>query len=798
MPTSAKEPVAAESLQHAERLFENEIRPLLADTCFRCHGPKRQKGKLRLDSREAILRGGESGPALLPGKPAESLLMEAIRHESLEMPPDKKLSDRQVALIEQWIQSGAVWPQTRSTRKTRPDDSFTSEDRALWSLQPIEQVSVPRLKRDDWSRNDVDRFVLAQLRANQLEPSAAAEPHVLLRRLYLDLIGLPPTAEQISRFLADPSEQAYQQVIKELLASPHYGERWARHWLDLVRYAESDGYKADGYRPNAWRYRDYVIAAFNDDKPYDQFVSQQLAGDEVTSPTVEDLAATGYLRLWIYEYNQRDVRTQWQTILNDLTDVTADVFLGLGVSCARCHDHKFDPILQQDYYQLQSYFVAILPRDDLPLLDQEKTRAYQQQQDKWLEATAAVRRQLAELEADTRQQAAEGATNKFPRDIRPMMRKPAEQRDPFESQLVAMADRQVVRELELLDFSKSLKGEAVTQWQQLSEQLKQFDHLRPQQPEMALTVRDVGIEAPATIIPGSGGVEALPGELAVLGGRPAEVTPLPTGSSGRRTALADWITSPDNPLTARVLVNRLWQQHFGQGLVMTPNDFGTLATPPSHPALLDYLAWRFSREGWSIKQLHQLMTSSATYRQSCWQPASLAAVELDPDNRLLWKANFRRLDAEQIRDSMLVASGELDRSTGGPGEVEHVRRSIYLRVIRNERDPLLAGFDAADGFTSTGRRNVTTTPNQALMLINGNWVLERSMALASSVREARPDDLAARVRLAMLSCFARQPTTAELEEATGFLLGDDNTINEQAWQDYCHVLLNSNELLYID
>lgn len=799
--------VGAESPNRDELdFFEREVRPVLAQRCLKCHGAQQQKGDLRLDSRDGMLAGGESGPALEPGKPNESRIVAAIRREALEMPPDGKLPDAEIAVLVRWVELGAPWPDTAA--QIRPDAAdFSEEDRNYWAFLPVRKTDPPAVADAGWCRTDVDRFILERLTREGLQPSPVAEPVALVRRVYFDLIGLPPTPAEVEAFLQDTSPQAWQKLVDRLLDSPRYGEKWARHWLDLVRYAESDGYKADGYRPNAWLYRDYVIRALNQDKPYNRFVVEQLAGDEIAPHDPDSLAATSYLRHWIYEYNQRDVRTQWQTILNDITDVTADVFLGLGYGCARCHDHKFDPILQRDYYRLQAFFTPLLPRDDIPYGTPEELASHTQQQRVWEERTADLRQQLATLERPVYERAAEPAINKFPPDIRPMMRAGADGRGPLEHQLAELAYRQVKEEHANLKMANMLSESDKLRWEELRKQLAEFENLKPRMPWVALTVTDVGRRAPATVIPGDpSGEDIAPGFLSVLDPSPARIEPPPavSNSTGRRTALARWITSPDNPLAARVLVNRIWQVHFGRGLVGTASDFGSLGDRPSHPELLDWLAAHFVDQGWSIKALHRVIVNSATYRQSALTRSS-DAEQKDPSNHWLWRGNIRRLDAEQIRDAMLVVSGELQLDAGGPSSEWLVpRRSVYLKMIRNQHEPLLRAFDGPDGFNSVAHREVTTIPTQALLLINGQWTLARAQALAA--RLCRSDGLTGDrlVREGYRWTVGREPDPQEFDLALSFLAGDSKHQEEppdavfERVVDFCHTLLNANEFVYVD
>ena len=817
-------PVGGQAASPEElRFFETKIRPLLAERCFKCHGEDKQKGGLRLDSLAAVLDGGDSGPALVPGKPDESLLIEAVNYASFEMPPDGQLPAPEIAAFTSWVAMGAPWPaEPAGAVRAHGSGQISAEDRAFWSFQPLRDATPPTSGDDTWSRNEIDRFVLQRLTAEGLQPSEEADRFTLVRRVYFDLTGLPPTPEEIAAFVNDGSPTAYEALVDRLLKSPRYGERWARHWLDLVRYAESDGYKQDSYRPNAWRYRDYVIRAFNDDKPYDRFVLEQLAGDEVAPQDLDALAATAYLRHWIYEYNQRDVRTQWTNVLNDITDVTADVFLGLGLGCARCHDHKFDPIPREDYYRLQAFFTPLMPRDDIPFATAAETAEHQKKQAVWEEKTAAIRAELDEIERPFRSNVAKAAIEKFPKDIRPMLKKDVAERTPYEHQLAEFAYRQVYEEYGKLNLEGKLKGEALQRWKSLRDQLAAFDVDKPASLPLAFTVTDVSSQPPATLIPGDRRERDIaPGFLSVFDAGTAAVEPpaQASNSTGRRTALARWITRPDNALTTRVIVNRVWQYHFGRGIVATASDFGHLGERPTHPELLDWLARWFVDNGWSFKKLHRLILTSAVYRQASRIPTAtsdgVATADFqlpaltDPDNHFLWRMTVRRLDAEQIRDAALAVSGELEAPpAGGPSsDLTAPRRTIYAKVIRNERDPLLAAFDAPDGFSSISDRNVTTTPTQSLLMINGPWMLSRARALAKRLQSAEFANETDMVDYAFVLTSGRQPTAEQRNAALTFLTEqtryaepatDKSTPEMEALIDFCHVLLNSNEFLYVD
>ncbi len=785
---------AAETTPEQEKFFEEKVRPVLVANCYKCHSDKQQKGDLRLDSAAEAMAGGESGAVIVPGKPEESLLVEAINYQSLEMPPDGKLGDEAIAALTEWVRLGAPWPGGHGSGIGGPalrkgKDKLTDEDRAWWAFQPVKDYPLPLMERDDRSRTAIDRFLLARAESQAGSLRHEADKRTLLRRLSFDLIGLPPTIEDVEAFTSDDSPDAYERLADRLLASPRFGERWARHWLDLVRYAESDGYKADAYRPHAWRYRDYIIRALNSDKPYDRFMAEQIAGDELAPHDPDALIATGYYRVGIYEYNQRDVRTQWSVILSDITDVTADVFLGMGMSCARCHDHKFDPILQKDYYRLQAFIAPIVQRDDLPAATPEQIVDYQRRLAAWEEKTADIRKELDELERQPIANAANAFIAKFPDDIESYFTKT--ERAPLEEQLRRLASRQIIEEGGKIDFTKKLKDEKLARWKELKEQLAKFDADKPAPLAEAMMVSDVSHIPPPVTIPGKRDAEEiLPGILSVLDEGPLnyQTPPGNSNSTGRRSALAQWLGSADNPLTPRVLVNRLWQYHFGRGLVESSSDFGRLGQPPSHPELLDYLAAELVRGGWEMKRMHRRMVNSAAYREG-------SGFRVQGSGNGNPQSLPRRLDAEQIRDAALAVTGELDGRSGGEGSAwETTRRSIYLKVLRNKRDAVLDVFDVPDGSSSTPLRNVTTTPTQSLLMINGPWMLERARTLAAQIeRDARqPAD---QVRLAYRLVLARMPTAEEEADAVAFVSGEE--VRERL-ADLCHVLLNSNEFIYVD
>jgi hypothetical protein len=714
---------------------------------------------------------------------------------------------------------------------------FTAEQRGFWSFQKPLRPAVPAVREAVWMRNPIDAFVLAKLEAAGLKPSPAADKRTLIRRVTFDLIGLPPTPEEVEAFLADDGGDAYERLVDRLLQSPHYGERWARMWLDLARYAESDGFKTDGTRPLAWRYRDYVIESLNNDKPYDQFIREQIAGDEIDAENPAALIATAFNRHWPDEDNARNLVLRRQEILNDITDTTASVFLGLSVACARCHDHKYDPITQRDYYRLQAFFAAVLPSDTLAGRGEELEQ-YREQMKEWEEATAAIRAEMDAIETPVKERMRQDTMEKFVTEVREAMAIDPGQRTPLQQQYASMAEGKLEITTDAM-VGKMTKDDR-DRWTKLRDSLKELDKLRPPSRPLAMILTDVGREAPPTYLLRRGlynapEEEVDPGFLSILDSRPPEIrSPLPSGekgrgegssasnssdesaaspsrTTGRRTMLANWLASPDNPFTARVVVNRLWQGHFAGGIVATPSDFGAQGDPPTHPELLDWLAIEFIARGWSMKAMHRLMVTSNTYRQSSFSPGlrpgsefaadprSPAGVDaadpaqraglIDPDNTLLWRMNRQRLEGEIIRDAMLATSGELNPRGGGPSAhpelppgiserygwkasddpAERNRRSIYVFVRRNMRYPLFELFDMPDTHETCGRRNRTTTAAQSLFLLNSELILSQARALAGRVLCEAGSDTTASITRAFRLAFGRAPSTDELRISTEFL-----------------------------
>ncbi|MBX7210249.1 MAG: PSD1 and planctomycete cytochrome C domain-containing protein [Verrucomicrobiaceae bacterium] len=788
--------------------FEKRIRPLLADRCYNCHATDADKikGGLLLDSRAGLLKGGDTGPAIVPGNADESLLVQAVRwsDKDLQMPPKKKLSDAEIADLTAWVKLGAPWPANDSAPSAvRREFKITDKDRAHWAFQPITKPQVPQVKNTAQVATPIDAFIIAKLEAKGLALGPQADKRALVRRVTYDLTGLPPTPGEVESFVSDSSAQAWDHLIERLLKSQHYGEQWGRHWLDLVRFAETNSYEVDSAKPNAWRYRDYVIRAFNDDKPYDQFVREQLAGDEFAQPTADAIIATGYYRLGIWDNAPADRELAVYDMLDDIVATTGQVFLGLTVDCARCHDHKIDPISQRDYYSLLSFFHNVNhfknggPTDEVPLprysevIDDAQTERVTKRKELEVEA--------GEIEEHFRLLTKREKTG--PKQIPGMIRK---------------------------EGKEILGAEVFGRYQKLRSDLKKLEK-DVASAGSALAVTETGATAPDTFIlerglPANQGAQVAPAFLQVLAPPTPTITPPAAGTStGRRTALANWIASPQNQLTARVMVNRIWQHHFGRGLVRSSSNFGTQGDAPTHPELLDWLASEFIASGWSVKAMHRLILASQTYRQS--SHASDAATSADPRNDLLSHFDMRRLTAEEIRDSILAVSGALNDKMFGPGiyvdipkEVlagqsrpgsgwgksspeEQSRRSIYIHVKRSLITPILASFDAAETDHSTPVRFASTQPTQALGLMNSAFANQQAEQFAQRLRNEAGYDIQQQVTLALQLTTSRPPSNAEIERGMKLIASlceHEKSSPELALKSFCLLAMNLNEFLYLD
>ena len=699
---------------------------------------------------------------------------------------------------------------------------FTAAQRNWWSLQRVAKPSSPTVKNTAWVRSPIDSFVLAKLEDRGIAPNLRADKVTLIRRAYLTMTGMPPAPEEVQAFLVDESAGAFEKVVDRLLASPHYGERWARHWLDLARYADSEGFKADETRPNVWRYRDYVIRAFNSDKPYDRFVLEQLAGEELFPGDADALAATGFNRNFPDEYNAANIEQRRQELLNDITDTTASTFMGLTFACARCHDHKYDPILQKDYYRLQAFFSNVRIEDGMVLDSPERQLKFREREQVWLEATAKVREEIDAVIKPAYDKFHDERMSRFPEEIQAILKMPANERNPFQWQMYHKAKTQVT--FTEAEIAARLKGADKERYHALKMELAKFDHLRPAPLQITQGIVDAGSEAPKTYMLSGGAYtnraeEVAPGFLSILDEKPADIAAVPNAAStGRRAALAKWIASAENPLTARVMANRIWHYQFGRGIAGTPSDFGMMGERPVNKELLDYLAARLVELGWSVKKLNREILLSSTWQQS--SDARADAMEEDAGNKLSWRYNRRRLEGESIRDSMLAVSGALNGKMYGPGvfpplppgmvtrggwksheDAEDAnRRSVYVFVRRNTRYPMFETFDMPDTHESCARRNVTVSPTQALELLNSEVVMGWARALSKRVRNDAGLTPEGQVERAWKLVYQRPPTEKELASGLAFLQRQSRIVPqpEDAFNDFCHMLLNSNEFVYVN
>lgn len=699
---------------------------------------------------------------------------------------------------------------------------FTERQRSYWAFQPVARPEVPQVSAKDWVRNPIDAFVLAKLEEKGIRPNAVADKVTLLRRASLVMTGLPPTPEQVQEFLSDNSANAWERVVDRLLESPDYGERWARHWLDVARYADSEGFKSDETRPNIWRYRDYVIKSLNDDKPYDRFILEQIAGDELFPGSPDALIATGFNRHFPDESNAANIMQRRQELLNDVTDAVGSAFLAMTVGCAKCHDHKFDPILQKDYYRLQSFFSNTRIEDEAPLISAERRAQWEARNRAYEAKTASIRARMDQLIGPKREARYAERLSRFPEEIQAVITMSPEKRNAYQWQMYHKAKAQVTFSEE--EIASLMKGADKEAYLALKQELAAFDDIKPAPLPVAQTMIDDSSHAPKTFVLSQANYEkpleeVQPGFLSILDPADAKIEPSSTGSSGRRSVLAKWLADPANPLTARVMVNRVWHYHFGRGIVGSPNDFGLMGERPANRDLLDWLASEFVKEGWSIKKLQKKILMSRTWQLSSEHQE--AAAEADPDNKYLWRFSRRRLEGEAIRDSMLQVAGVLNPKMGGPGVFppmpagvmtrggwhtekklsETRRRSVYTFVRRNTRYPMFEAFDMPDTHESCARRNNTTSPGQALELMNNELVLDWARGLAERVgNDPAGMSPASQIERAYRLVYSRAPKAEELKAAQAFLERHDRITGDRkaTMVDFCHMLLNSNEFLFLN
>ena len=847
----------AQAQTGAEISFTHHIRPIFERSCWNCHGEASQLSELDLRTREAAVQGGVRGPALVPGRAEDSRLYRMLA--GLDDPPmpmaGDPLSDAELMAIRTWIDDGAHWDAGGATSADAAlaaleNTMLPDGARDYWAFRLPAKATVPASKVYD---HPVDRFLDAARREAGVKAGPRADPLTRLRRAYLDLTGLPPTPEQVDEFLADTERGAWERLIERLLDSPHYGERWGRHWMDVARYADSTGFEQDYRRENAWRYRDYVINAFNQDKPYNQFLREQIAGDELDHVTDETRIATGFLRAGPrVNFREKDNPERRHDYLDDVLATLGRGVLGMTVHCARCHDHKFDPILQKDYYSMQASIFGYV-EIEYPLLDRAGVAEYREKNAALDAQQQPLRDEIAEIEAPHRERLRlELIKERFPENVQQAALKPEEERTAGEQLLAAQVlsinppRRQVV---------DALSEEEGDRWSKLTAAVEALEALRPPEPPMAEIVTDgdyrfapdgpgdqvIGCpecrilpdepgsylheeggpayEAPPNYFlirgdPFSPGSPMSPGFLTVATyGDPPTALPRPDGrTSGRRLALAEWVASRDNPLTARVMVNRIWHHHFGRGIVRTLDNLGRMGDEPTHPALLDWLAVEFMDRGWSVKEMHRLLMTSGAYQMaSAHEDAGNRAA--DPENRLLWQYRPQRLEAEALRDAIMTVSGGIDLTVGGPPVFPHVprelllaarngywedqgdgpevwRRSVYVYRRRSLGFPFFETFDLPDQNQTAAARNVSTVATQALTLMNNEFVLNQARLFADRLERAAPGDVDRQIDLAYRIALTRPPAPEEAEIARGL-------VSSQSLVDLTHVMLNLNEFLYL-
>jgi Protein of unknown function (DUF1553)/Protein of unknown function (DUF1549)/Planctomycete cytochrome C len=887
-------PIISHNAQESQST-EKQVLSIIQQKCLQCHGEAVRMSNLDLRTREAMLKGGDNGPAIVPGNADASRLyrrVAGLEKPVMPMAPMPPLSSQEIAALKYWIDQGANYSKTETVAATAKgyerrykEVVFSAEDRKWWAFQkPVRHsIPIPTGKRGRANPpNPIDAFINNSLQRNGLSPAPQADRNTLIRRAYLDLIGLLPTPEEVDRFIKDSSPRAYENLIERLLTSPHYGERWGRFWLDVARYADSSGYEHDYDIANAWRYRDYVIKAFNQDKPYNRFIVEQLAGDELDNRDYASLIATTYYRIGPrVRYREKDNPYYRYEYLDDMIRTTFQGFMGLSVNCARCHDHKFDPISRMDYYRSMAMIFGNVDYNH-PLAPVEKIAEYEKNRKEVEVQVRPLWRKIAEIESPYRKAQFEKRLAKFPEEIQIAVKTPEEKRTPGQKLLAAQIvsldidpDAFANQNLTASSYRGIKMSEAEEEVRQkLLGQIREIQKRQPSPLPIAEGVRDgdyrlvpdgpgdeplpgkgnrfdYGITCCFLPQPGqqyqvpqvyfaSNGVDVAedqksfvvePGYLQVLvnGASPPPIAHPSErgGSSGRRRALAEWIASPDNPLTARVMVNRIWHWHFGRGIVPTPSNFGKMGIKPSHPELLDWLASEFIRQGWSIKQMHRLIMNSNTYKMAS-SYSRAENLEKDPNNIFLWRFPLRRLEAEAIRDVILSASGQINLQAGGepffpaiPPSVRDSyrqgkwvltkedastwRRSIYAYWKRGLKYPMFEVHDQPDPNVTCESRNVTTVPTQALTMLNNEFVLIQARSFAERVLRDAGSDPLQQVRLLYRIALSREPAQKELEKSQAFILkqrdyhnGRVSDANLAALTDLAHVMLNTNEFVYIN
>jgi mono/diheme cytochrome c family protein len=809
------------ALSHAGDELGTRAAAVLQKNCTGCHGGAMKMSSLDLRTSDSILKGGERGPAIVPGNPDKSRLwILASGVEQPSMPPGKKLAAADIETLRQWIASGATLDANTSSKEDPAvtlskleDRPITDAERNFWAFRKITRPAVP--DSGTTSTNPIDHFLDATWKVQGLTPSPEADRRTLIRRVYLDVVGIPPTPVEVNAFLNDTSANAYEKVVDRLLASPQYGERWGSHWLDLVRYSDSGGFEFDRDRNNSWRYRDWVIASFNNDLPYDEFVKMQLAGDEIKPGSVEGLVATGYLRLGP-EANMDNEQTRMDE-LDGILATTGGTMLGMTIGCARCHNHKFDPIPQKDYYRMQAVFFPA-DREDKPIVTPDEEARYKESLKAFEARLKPLTTELARVEAPFRKKIREQKISELPDYVRTALDTPAAKRT--EGQRLNALQVEKTLGVSRGEVEMTLPETEREQACQLREKITLLESRRPHIETAMTVVEKSGATAPESHFlhhgsVGQKGSIMRPGTLTVASNGEWNFPAPPAGaaSSMRRKGFAEWITSTSNPLTPRVMANRLWQHHFGEGLVRTPSNFGKTGEPPSHPELLDWLSSELMSNGWRLKPLHRLMLTSRAYRMASDDIA--ADAKIDGDNRYLWRMPRQRLEGEIIRDSILEVSGSLNRKSGGPGIYPYIdpalwasssgrswpgrpdddpstfRRSVYIFSKRTIPLPMLEVFDKADSNLSCARRNRSTIAPQALILMNSSFVIFQSKLFAERIELEAGRDLTKQIERAYELALSRKPAPNELAIARNFFEGNPNGL-----VDFCQTIFNLNEFAY--
>ena len=824
---SATQAAAQDEQERARQVYQ-----IFKDICLECHGES-TKGNLDLRTHKTLMQGGDSGAVIVPHQPAKSLLYLAVTHaEDPHMPRKKpKLPDADLELIRKWIEDGgsledvedavadaAKSPEAMRKAEERP---ITDAERKYWAFQAPQRAAVPSVASAAWQRNPIDAFLRASMTAKGLTPAGRADRRTLVRRAYLDLLGLPPTPEQVDAFVNDRSPDAWPRLIDALLASPHYGERWARYWLDLVRYADSGGFEFDVDRPEAWRYRDYVVNAFNTDKPYSQFVREQLAGDEYTPVTDEAMIATGFLRVGP---NLGGGERGRQDALDDLVSTTSLTFMGMTVGCARCHNHKFDPIPQKDYYRMQAVFFSTRGLD-FPLIPAHEVDTHKAETARVDELIRPLRQARKAIEAPYLKRLVDQEIARLPEYLQIAYKTPAARRTEGQKLNAAQVEKTLqndtlrakITEKDLVPLMTAAEQEKHRSY---TAQIEALEQKKPKPFPTALAMSDTGREARPSFFLHRGsidqrGSQMTPGVLSVATTVEPEFPgpPPDAKSTYRRRGLAEWLVSPDNPLTARVMVNRIWQHHFGEGIVRTPSSFGKMGEKPSHPELLDWLAVEFVEKGWSIKAMHRQMMNSEAYQMASGD--LIANLGIDPENRMFWRMPRQRLEGEIIRDQVLAVAGSLDRTLGGPNVFPYIdpdlfeksskrdwpgkpdadpstwRRSLYVFSKRSIRYPLFETFDQPNLVNSVDRRNRSTVAGQALLLMNNAFVVLQSSKFAERLAREAGADPSAQVKWGFRIALGREPDADELARSIAFVRAGPRGLAE-----FCQVLVNLNEFVY--